>query len=240
MPELHESWHWEPQQKLLKLKTCFFLLCSLCSRNQTLEAHQTLVLSVPFCDAQTSSSSPLLSPPSEVSSVLTSLLTHPSPGIPSTQQLAPKEDWSLTSRVTSAQEKHLLQSQTRPERPGGAVVRRSPIPTCTCAHVHPCRSYTCTHSYRCIHTCTQCTRECSHTRSHLTGVHAHVTHGHKEHVHACTHTHTKPPKQQAEPTELNKQFFLVSTGENDYLLLRVQSLSLRNSISRATVGKDPQ
>jgi len=88
-----------------------------------------LVLSVRFCDAQTSSFSPLLSPPSEVSSVLTSLLTHPSPGIPSTQQLAPKEDWSLTSRVTSAQEKHLLQRQTWPERPGGAVVRRSPTPT---------------------------------------------------------------------------------------------------------------
>ena len=35
LPELHESWHWEPQQKLLKLKTYFFLLCSLCSRNQT-------------------------------------------------------------------------------------------------------------------------------------------------------------------------------------------------------------
>ena len=88
-----------------------------------------LVLSVPFCDSQTSSRSPLLSPPSEVSSILTSLLTHSGPRIPSTQQLAPKEDWSLTSRVTSAQEKHLLRSQTRPERPGGAAARRSPTPT---------------------------------------------------------------------------------------------------------------
>ena len=39
--ELHESWHWEPPQKLLKLKTCLFPLCSLCSLNQTLEAYQT-------------------------------------------------------------------------------------------------------------------------------------------------------------------------------------------------------
>lgn len=57
-------------------------------------------------------------------------------------------------------------------------------------------------------------------RSHLTGMHAHVTHGHKEHVHACTHTHAKPPKQRAETAELNKQFFLASTGENDYLLCK--------------------
>lgn len=41
-------------------------------------------------------------------------------------------------------------------------------------------------------------------------------------THACryTHTHAKPPKQWAEPTELNKQFFLVSTGEKDYLLCK--------------------
>ena len=39
--ELQESWLWEPPQKLLKLKTCLFPLCSLCSPNHSLEAYQT-------------------------------------------------------------------------------------------------------------------------------------------------------------------------------------------------------